>query len=91
MPEEEAQRKIEAGELEKVKAAEETGRRNALAVLMQLDACQKAIREMGVRLDHLQKNYMNQQTLFEQQRLQLARLQQEFYARGSTSYSNGEG
>lgn len=87
----EADRKIEAGELEKVKAAEETGRRNALAVLSQLSLCQKAIVEMGMRLDSLQANYLNQQKLFEQQRMQLARLQQEFYARGSTSYSNGEG
>lgn len=85
------ERRIQAGELEKVKAAEETQRRNAITILAQLQMFQGAIKEMGVRLDVLQNHYLNQQKLFEQQRLQLARLQQEFYARGSTSYSNGEG
>lgn len=85
------ERRIQAGELEKVKASEETTRRNALAVIGQLDMCMKAIKEVRNRLDVLQNHFMNQQKLFEQQRMQLARLQQEFYARGSTSYSNGEG
>lgn len=86
-----AERRVQSGELEKVQASEEVGRRNALAVLAQLDVLRKAILEMAVRIDTLQKNMMNQQQLFEQQRMQLAKLQQQFYARGSTSYSNGEG
>ena len=84
-------RKIQAGELEKVKASEEVTRRNVQAVIQHSNETRKALLELREMFDALQGNVMNMQKLQEEQRKQLAALQQQFYARGSVSYSNGEG
>lgn len=55
----EEQRKIEAGELEKVKASEEATRRNVKMILDYTDETRKALIELRGMFDVLQNNVMN--------------------------------
>jgi hypothetical protein len=83
-------RKIQAGELEKVQASEETIRRNVKAVIEFSNETRKGVLELKTIVDALQNNMINLQKQFNETKKQLAILQGEFYKRGSTSYSNGD-
>jgi hypothetical protein len=46
--------------------------------------------ELKLMVDTLQNNMLNLKKLHDQQRHQLALLQQQFYLRGTTSYADGD-
>ena len=84
------ERKIKAGELENVKAVEEVIRRNINSMMEFSNATRKMVLEQQKMFDALQANVMNMHNQFNQMREQLTNLQQQFYARGSTSYADGD-
>jgi hypothetical protein len=86
----EQERKVQAGELEKVQAAEEVTRRNVTAVIQHANETRKMVLELKLMVDTLQNNMLNLKKLHDQQRHQLALLQQQFYQRGTTSYADGD-
>jgi hypothetical protein len=86
----EQERKVQAGELEKVQAAEEVTRRNVTAVIQHANETRKMVLELKLMVDTLQNNMLNLKKLHDQQRHQLALLQQQFYLRGTTSYADGD-
>jgi len=51
----------------------------------------KMVLELSKIVDALQNKMISQDKLYQQMRKQLASLQQEFYRKGSVSYSDGEG
>lgn len=85
------ERKIQAGEVEKVKAAEEVTRRNVQTVISFTNETRKMLLELRQMHDALQNKVIVQDAQLQQMRKQLASLQQLFYARGTASYSNGKG
>ena len=87
----EAERKIQAGEREAVKAAELVQVKNYRAMIQYIDEHKKAILELASRVEALQNKMMSMDVMLEAGRKQLATLQQEFYKRGTTSYSDGKG
>lgn len=82
------QRKIEAGEVEKVKASEEVIRRNVVSMMMHGNDTRKALIELKTMFDALQGNVLRMNNEMKQMRSQLSVLQGEFYKRGTTSYSD---
>jgi len=85
-----ALRKIQAGELQNVQASEEATRRNVQMILDFTNETRKMMLELREMFDALQANVMNMKKEQEQYRLQLANLQQQFYARGTVSYADGD-
>jgi predicted RNase H-like nuclease (RuvC/YqgF family) len=85
-----AARKIQAGELQNVKAMEETTRRNVKMILDFTQETRKMLLELREMFDALQGIVMNMKAENEQYRTQLAKLQQQFYARGTVSYADGD-
>jgi hypothetical protein len=77
------ERDIQAGEREVIKASEEVQVRNLIAFSEVLKNMRGAIVEIGQRVDHLQNRMMTYDKLFEQQRQQIAYLQQQIYQKGS--------
>jgi predicted RNase H-like nuclease (RuvC/YqgF family) len=85
-----AEDKVQAGERQAVKASEETTRRNVKMVLEFSNETRKMLKELTVMFDALQGNVMAMKAEQEQYKLQLANLQQQFYARGTVSYADGD-
>jgi predicted RNase H-like nuclease (RuvC/YqgF family) len=85
-----AARKIQAGELQSVQASEETTRRNVKMILDFTQETRKMLLELREMFDALQGIVMNMKAENEQYRTQLAKLQQQFYARGTVSYADGD-
>ena len=86
----EAERKIKAGELENVKASEEVTRRNVESGILFANDTRKMVLELRMMFDTLQRNVMNMRAEQNQMREQLTTLQQQFYARGTVSYADGD-
>ena len=84
------ERKIKTGELENVKAVEEVTRRNVESGMQFANDTRKMVLELRIMFDALQRNVMNMKAQQDQVRSQLANLQQQFYARGSVNYSDGD-
>lgn len=84
------ERKIKAGELENVKAAEEATRRNVQSGIQFANDTRKMVLELSRQFGALQANVMNMKNQQDQIREQLTKLQQQFYARGTTSYADGD-
>ena len=85
-----ALRKIQAGERQAVQSSEEATRRNVQMILDYTNETRKMMLELREMFDALQANVMNMKKEQEQYRLQLANLQQQFYARGTVSYADGD-
>ncbi len=83
-------RKIQAGELQSVKASEETIRRNVKMIADFTNETRKMLAELTTMFDALQNNVIGMKAEQDQFRLQLAKLQQQFYARGTVSYADGD-
>lgn len=80
-----------AGDKEIVLASEEVQRKNLKVAIQHGNETRKMVRELGAIVDALQNQIITQNKTVEQLRLQLANLQQQFYAKGSTSYhTDGE-
>jgi len=86
----EKQRKIKAGELENVKACEEVTRRNVESGIEFANSTRKMVVELAAMFNALQANVMNMKSQQDQIRSQLTNLQQQFYARGTVSYADGD-
>ena len=84
------ERKIKPGELQSVLASEEVTRRNVESGIQFANDTRKMVIEMRVMFDALQRNVMNMHSLLNETRTQLANLQQQFYAKGSVSYADGD-
>jgi predicted RNase H-like nuclease (RuvC/YqgF family) len=80
-------RRIEAGELENVKAAEETVRRNVNMIRDFANQTRKMMLELTTMFDALQNNVIQMKAEQDQLRVQVANLQQEFYSKGTVSYT----
>lgn len=65
-------------------------RRNAESMILFSQDTRKMVKELRVMFDALQKNVMNMHKQLNETRNQLALLQQQFYARGTVSYSDGD-
>ena len=85
-----SERKIKAGEYQNVKAMEEVTRRNVESGIQFANDTRKMVKQLGIMFDALQKNVMNMKAQQDQIREQLTNLQQQFYARGTTSYADGD-
>lgn len=79
-----------AGEREVIKASEECIRRNVESGLQFAQDTRKMVLELSTMFDALQNNVRNMHNLLNETRMQLANLQQQFYARGSVSYADGD-
>lgn len=77
------QEKVEAGQVEKVKASEEVIRRNVQAVIEHSNMTRKMLIELKVIVDSLQNKMIAFQNDLIQQRHQLANVQQILVARGT--------
>ena len=84
------QRKIEAGERQAVKSSEEATRRNVQMILDFTNETRKMMLELRELFDVLQNHVMVMKAENEEYRKQLANLQQQFYARGTVSYADGD-
>jgi predicted RNase H-like nuclease (RuvC/YqgF family) len=87
---EKRERKIKTGELENVKAVEEVTRRNVESGIQFANDTRRMVLELRNMFDALQSNVMNMKAEQDQLKSQLANLQQQFYARGSVSYSDDD-
>jgi hypothetical protein len=81
-------RKIQAGELQNVKAMEEATRRNVKMILDFTNETRKMLLELRKMFDALQGNVISLKADHEQTKLQLSTLQQKFYAKGTVSYND---
>lgn len=82
--------KIKPGELEKMRAMERVVTGNVESGMMFAEETRKMIIELKIMFDALQRNVMNMKVQQDQTRTQLTNLQQQFYARGTTSYADGD-
>jgi len=73
-----------------VLASEEVQRKNLLTVIEFGTETRKMVKELLIMVDALQNRMMMQDKKLDQYRLQLAALQQQFYAKGTTSYNDSE-
>lgn len=83
-------RQIKPGEYQNVKAMEEVTRRNVESAIQFGNDTRKMVLELSRMFDALQANVMNMKRDLDQTKNQLATLQQQFYARGTTSYADGD-
>lgn len=79
------ERDIQAGEREAVKASEEVQVRNLMAFSEMLKLIKNSILELDRKVASLQNRILTSEKLFEQQRQQIAYLQQQVYNRGSVN------
>lgn len=84
------ERKIKAGELQNVQAVEGATRRNVEMILTFSNDTRKMLFELRELFDSLQNHVMTQYAEIGELRGQLAALQQQFYAKGTVSYSDGD-
>jgi uncharacterized coiled-coil protein SlyX len=77
---------MSAGDKEIILASEDVQRKNIQVAVQYGNETRKMVRELGVIVDALQNQVITQNKTVDQLRLQLANLQQQFYAKGSTSY-----
>jgi hypothetical protein len=82
--------KVRAGDLQNMKAMERVVRKNIESGMAYTENTRKMILELKVMFDALQANVMNMKAQQDQVRAQLTNLQQQFYARGTTSYADGD-
>jgi uncharacterized coiled-coil protein SlyX len=80
-----------AGDKEIVLASEEVQRQNLRAAINYGNETRTMVRELGVIVNALQNQVITQNKTIDQQRLQLANLQQQFYQKGTVSYHTEEG
>jgi len=73
-----------------VLASEEVTRRNVSACVDHANGTRKYLREVEQRMDRLEDTVRALSSLVEAYRTQLATLQQQFYAAGTTSYADQE-
>jgi len=71
-------------------ASEEVNRRNTEAAVNHGNETRKMFRILEQRMGKLEETMRALGGLLEQYRTQLASLQQQFYAKGTTSYADGE-
>lgn len=81
-------RKIEAGEFEKVKASEEVTRRNVQSVVQFTNDTRKMVIELRANMDAIQNKMLALNKMLDENRRQLSLLQQQFYAKGTVSYND---
>lgn len=81
---------VKPGEYQSVKAMEEVTRRNVESGMVFAENTRKMVLELKHMFDALQRNVMNMKVQQDQIRNQLTNLQQQFYARGTTSYADGD-
>ena len=86
----EAERKEKPGVYQSVKAMEDVTRRNVESAIQFGNDTRKMVLELRAMFDALQANVMNMKAQQDQIRSQLTNLQQTFYARGTTSYADGD-
>lgn len=79
----EHEQKVQAGEVEKVKASEEVVKRNVISMMQHGNETRKMLREMLMRVDAIQNKQMQLEKQQDQFRIQLASVQQKLFA-GST-------
>ena len=77
-----------AGNKEIILASEEVQRNNILACIQYGNETRKMVLELGKIVDALQNQVITQHKTIDQQRLQLANLQQQFYEKGTTSFND---
>ena len=83
-------KQIQAGEREAIKASEEVQVRNLKSMMEFSNDTRKVVLELREIIDSLQNRMIAMNTLIDQQRIQLANLQQQFYAKGTVSYTGDE-
>ena len=81
-------RRIEAGERQIVLASEKVQLQNIQTVIKFSQDTRSIVRALEEEVQRLQNMVVNMQNLYEQQKKQLAALQQQFYQAGSTSYAD---
>ncbi len=81
---------MSAGDKEIVLASEEVQRNNIETVIKFNEETRKMVLEVLKMVDALQNRMMMHDKTMDQFRTQLAALQQQFYAKGTTSYNDGE-
>jgi ribosomal protein L6P/L9E len=78
----------EAGDKEIILASEKVQVQNTQACIDFSNETRKLFRELEEKVTRLENNFLNVQALMEQQKKQLAMLQQQFYTKGSVSYQD---
>jgi hypothetical protein len=81
-------RRIQAGEFEKVKASEEVTYRNVQSVIQFTNETRKMVLELRTNMDAIQNKMLALNSLLDENRKQLSLLQQQFYAKGTVSYND---
>ena len=80
----------QAGEREAIKASEDVQVRNLNSMMLFSNETRKIVLELAARLESLQNKMIAMEEQGKVRAMQLANLQQEFYRRGTTSYSDEE-
>ncbi len=81
-------RRIKPGELQSVLASEEVIRRNVNMIIEYSQETRKMVHELLVMFDALQKNVMNMKSELDEQKRQLAILQQISCSKGTKNYGD---
>lgn len=81
---------MSAGDKEIILASEEVQRKNINVAVQYGNETRKMVRELGVIVNALQNQVITQNKETQQLRLQLANLQQQFYNKGTVSYTGDE-
>jgi hypothetical protein len=76
-----------AGDKEIILASEEVQRKNIKVAVAYGNETRKMVLELGKIVDALQNQLITQSNTIQQLRLQLATLQQQFYSKGTVSYT----
>ena len=79
---------VQAGEREAIKASEEVQRRNVISMMQFSNDTRKAVLDLAKIVDALQNKMMTFDKLFQEQRKQIAFLQQQLYQRGTVEISS---
>ena len=82
--------KIQAGDREAIKASEEVQVRNLKSMMEFTNSTRKMVLELREVINSLQNKMIAMDTQNEERRMQLANLQQQFYLKGTTSYSDSD-
>ena len=77
-----------AGDKEIILASEDVQRKNIKVAIEYGNQTRKMIIELGKIVDALQNQVITQSKTIDQQRLQLANLQQQFYMKGTVSLND---
>lgn len=81
---------VQAGDREAIKASEEVQVRNLKSMMEFTNETRKMVLELAARMEALQNKMIAMDEQGKTRAMQLANLQQEFYRRGTTSYSDEE-